>query len=365
MKYFFSLLFTINSLSISYAQIQKGAYQIGGEVLTKNTLFHENNGVFYTELSNPPNIWTTAMSAYRVKKEIIAMPSFQYYLTERLSIGGSIGLEKTTYFDQFSNKKAIIRKLFAFSPEVTYFFNPKAKWKCYANGSYLLSYSKNINNNKPSLNFNSLTNGFGLNIGVNRFLNENIALNTSLYYTFDDVENNQRGSSTSVRSGLNISLQNFIAQSLNQQFEESLLHRNRMTIGSALRLDLQGKNMELLLNYGYFPLKNLLVGINTYSNLYFGALRNYNQYSEITPYIQYYIPFAKKTAVIANVATPITFLTQYNREVVVVPAIGINQFLSKYVAIELLGKYQPARNRHFLDDGKYFGVETNIRYFLK
>jgi hypothetical protein len=119
------------------------------------------------------------------------------------------------------------------------------------------------------------------------------------------------------------------------------------------------------MDYGYFPLKNLLIGINSSSNLYFGALRNSNHHSDIKPYIQYYIPITKKTAVLANVSTPISIISYREKKTVIIPAIGINHFLSKYVAVEALVKHTPERESHIYEEGQGFSFETNIRYFLK
>jgi hypothetical protein len=243
MKSIFTFLFIITLLPISYAQLQKGAYQIGGGVSLKQhgSLSNSPEPAFYSELfSGSSGQWGRDILSSIDLWKANTIPSFQYFLSDRLSIGATVGIEKTfTKSSKTTNKLDITRNLFLFSPEATYFFNPKAKWKMYATASYLLAYSQNKNSNKPTTNYKDLMNGFALNIGVNRFLNENIALNTSLYFDYNDVKKDY----IIGYSGLNISLQNYIAQPLNQQFEENLLGKKRRTIGSSLNLDLGYKNI--------------------------------------------------------------------------------------------------------------------------
>ena len=145
-----------------HAQIEKGATTLGGSL----DIIRNNYG---SSLFN-----TTILS-----------PTYGYFITDKVMIKGKFGI--------FSQKldNGIVDN-FRFNqlnivPEARYYFNPKSEFKVFTGASLGFRVFK-VNNSKNSpSNFTNSEFNQSVYVGFNRFLNKEIALESTLGFTHSNL----------------------------------------------------------------------------------------------------------------------------------------------------------------------------------
>ena len=158
------------------AQIEKGVTSLGGAATFENSKFTSS---YSTSKSNTLSI----------------SPSYGRFISDRIMVKGRLNtlLANTTidnkgiYNDNTDYK--LNTKLLSLEAETRYYFNPTAKWKFFGGvslgGTFGNSEYTTLLNNSINSHSNSKIEGFDYSIfaGVNRFLNNEIAVEATIGYS--------------------------------------------------------------------------------------------------------------------------------------------------------------------------------------
>ncbi len=363
------ILFSQSALT---AQIEKGVTSLGGGA----TLYNGKSTSSYS---------TTKYNALSIS------PSYGRFITDKIMVKGRLNsLLSNTTIDNTSNSSAnydykFNTKTLSLEAETRYYFNPTAKWKFFGGvslgGTFGNSEYTALLNNTINSYSNSKIKEFNYSIfaGVNRFLNNEIAVEATIGYSSTNNDNQlglgYYGNTPNV--GLNVNLNNFVNfKSTNKDFE-GLISKGRTIIGGNLSLNtysIKGENLvartnrsyaKLDLEYGRFVLDGLLVGAK--ANLIFKE--DYQDYS-INPYVQYFYPVSKRLMLHAKAEVQGAINQNNTTSLGFKGAIGATYFLSKNVALsaDLLNfSTTTAKNKSFRYEGQYknFTPSIGLRFFLK
>ena len=348
------------------AQIEKGVTSLGG------------GASFESSKSTSP----TSSSNYST---LNLSPSYGRFITDKIMVKGRLNsivangtIDNTSSdFDSKYNSK-----LFNLEVEGRYYFNPKAKWQFFGGASAGMTFNEQkvtyLNNLYPEYIFKKNGPSFSVFGGVNKFLNNEIALEGTLGYSYSNLGFPLAGfgSRNSVRNiGLNISLNNFTNFKSTQKDFEGLIDEGRSIIGGRLSLNAynydynsntkeNGSFALLDVDYGRFVKKGLLIG--TKVNLILE--KNYQSYG-ISSYIQYFYPVTNRLMLHAKAELGFS-INQYNSTYTTPKiSLGATYFLSKNVALsaDLLNLSKTYYSSEGLGKSQTKNIGSNIglRFFLK
>lgn len=196
MKRIFTLLFVISGFYLTNAQISKGSLLLDGQ-FSLGTTVGENNNIFSTGIS----------------------PSAGLFISDRLVLGTGIGIGYVSVSDAGGGNITL-------SPFVRYYLSNKADspWKWFASTRAGFSFPFGDADGDPIYLFEAGT-------GVNYFFNNNVALETSLLYLNDNLENSSRSSSLVLAMGIRFFL-NPNSETSGEGL--SIIKSNKFFIGSSM-----------------------------------------------------------------------------------------------------------------------------------
>lgn len=357
------ILFSQSALT---AQIEKGVTSLGGNVSFESS-------------KTSSSIGSSNFST------LIISPSYGRFITDKIMVKGrlnSIIQNGTTDNTNSDFDYTYNSKLLNLEAEARYYFNPNAKWKLFGGISSGVTFTKSnityLGNSYPESNFKNTGPSYSVFGGVNKFLNNEIALEGTLGYSYLDngLPIGGLGFRSKVRNiGLNVSLNNFTNFKTSEKDFEGLIDEGRTIIGGRLSLNAYNYNYTgntrekgsyaiLEAEYGRFVKKGLLIGAKTNITLE----KNYQSYG-ITPYVQYFYPVTNRLMLHAK--AELGFSINQNNSTFITPkgSLGVTYFLSKNVALsaDLLNFSKTFYSNDALGKSQTKSVGSNIglRFFLK
>ncbi len=359
-------LFSFNA----HAQIEKGATTLGGSLQ-------------YNASKSTSSISNNSSTGFSIS------PSYGRFITDKIMVKGQLSTtlgkgnivnSGTNAYDYKSNLKAL-----SIDAEVRYYFNPKAKWKFFGSASASKSFQKysftSTQNNVSTTNkYNFDDLDYSIFGGVNKFINEDIALEAKLGYSTDINGLLFRGLGIQRKGhyiGFNLGLNNFTNFKTNDKNFDGLIDKDRSIINGNLSVNAykdqddnnsfferKGVYATLDLEYGRFVAKGLLVG----AKANFIIEKDFQNYS-VSPYVQYFYPISKRLmlhglaeiqgSINQNNTTNFTFRG----------AAGLTYFLSKNVALSAnLLDFSKSFNKgssSFEWQNRNIGSNLGLRFFLK
>ena len=357
------ILFSQSALT---AQIEKGVTSLGGVAS-----FESSKSTSSTSSSN--------YNTFNLS------PSYGRFITDKIMVKGRLNsilqngtIDNTSSdFDYKYNSKLV-----NLEAEARYYFNPNAKWKLFGGISAGMTFTKSkityLGNSYPETNFKNNGPNFSVFGGVNRFLNNEIALEGTLGFSYIDngFPFGGFGFRNKARNiGLNVSLNNFTNFKSSENDFEGLIDEGRSIIGGRLSLNAynydydsntkaNGSFAVLEAEYGRFVKKGLLIGAKTNIILE----KDYKSYG-ITTYIQYFYPVSKRLMLHAK--AELGFSINQNNSTYTTPKVGLGAtyFLSKNVALsaDLLNLSKTYYSSESLSKSQTKSIGSNIglRFFLK
>lgn len=248
----FSFLF----LSLTHAQVSKGMLLLDGEV-----------GLGYQTSSNDVGEGV----------DITFSPIAAYFVSDHFMLGG--GFSSQTLLSEGDDNTS-----FGLVPIVRYYFNPSStSLNYFAQLDGVLEFSDNGSNS------------FGASLGVNKFLNANVALEGGL--SFNLISDEFSDDNTGVLS-LNLGVRSFLSSSDRQNWGQasSGIAPGVMMIGmsganvSVTLGEIEFLTMSLVPNVGYFFTENIAfggaVGLSFLTGL--GDIEAWSAGISIRPFARYY-----------------------------------------------------------------------------
>ncbi|MCH2084974.1 MAG: hypothetical protein MK226_21485 [Saprospiraceae bacterium] len=218
----FSFLF----LSLTHAQVSKGMLLLDGEV-----------GLGYQTSSNDVGEGV----------DITFSPIAAYFVSDHFMIGG--GFASQTILSEGGDNTS-----FGLVPIVRYYFNPSStNINYFAQLDGILEFSDNGSN------------AFGVSLGVNKFLNANVALEGGLSFTL--LEDEFADDNTGLLS-LNLGIRSFLSSSDRESWGQAssgiapgvmMIGMSGANITLALS-EVEFLTMSLVPNVGYFFTENIVLG---------------------------------------------------------------------------------------------------------
>jgi hypothetical protein len=326
-------LLSFYSANILSAQIQKGLTSIDGALEANYSSYR----IFPIE--RKPAYENTYLSF---------TPSIHHFVSNHISVGGKIGYTKDEHF--FNTNGYMGGQFFVIQPSVKYFFNPKSKWNLYA--GLQLSYENKVEEYVYTAIKNNIEiYGANLNLGFNRFLNKQIALDGKISFGV------YKGLYSYFYSALSeIRLKNYMNLKDQEELENGNIAKNRILIdGNILLFDSEKIDLTAQLHYGHFIAKRLAVG----GKVYIIKSGRYNDIGfAVLPYVQYYHPITKKLFAQAKVFGGVGDGFYYGG------SLGINYFLTPYVMVEA----NLLEGSKIVDYWRYLttvGPNVGLKYFLR
>ena len=369
--FFVGAIILFNQAALT-AQIEKGVTSLGGNATFENTKFNSSAA---TSNFNSLNV----------------SPSYGRFITDRIMVKGRLNtllanstIDNTSIYSGNYDYKSNNKQL-SLEAETRYYFNPAAKWKFFGGislgGTFGNSVYNVFQNNTLLSKTDKIFSGFDYSIfgGVNRFLNNEIALEATIGYSSTNsgfpLGVGYFGKTPNV--GLNISLNNFINFKSTEKDFEGLISEGRTIIGGNLSLNAysykninpdtrtNGSYAKLDLEYGRFVATGLLIGAKTNIILE----KNYQSYA-ITPYAQYFYPVSKRLMLHAKAEIQASINQNNTTYLTFKGGIGATYFLSKNVALsaDLLNfSTTTIKSKPFGNEGQYknFTPSIGLRFFLK
>ena len=166
--YLFTSLFLLACCSLTWAQTDKGRWQIGSQI---GNFRYQNEGQ-YAQKSFSGTI----------------MPTLGHFVAPNLLIGTGIPVSYSTSYLKSPDFKSY-QLSYGLSPFINYYFG-KGPLKPYLGAAY--GYNRTVNYYRSFLNGESKATGYSTAIaphaGVAYFISRNIGLNAELNYTIQHVE---------------------------------------------------------------------------------------------------------------------------------------------------------------------------------
>jgi hypothetical protein len=304
-------------------------------------------------------------------------PSFGRFITDKIMIKGRL---ESAIYNAFGNDYGGVESYykstrFSVLPELRYYFNPKAKWQYFGGvsaGITAMNYDSKFN----ELNYKGSSLGFTGSIfgGVNRFLNNEIAIEGKLGYSFSSRQQPDvlAISHNSQAIGLDVSFNSYVSFSPKKEGNlEGLIEKGRTVIGGRLAINnftgqtpfgrREGSYAILDAEYGKFVKKGLLVGGKTH----IGFDGGYGSTANASLYSQYFYPISNRFMLHAKGELQYNFAPN-NNYLSLKGSLGATYFLSKNVALDfnilnLSKSFIP--NTNFRPNT--IGSSIGLRYFLK
>jgi hypothetical protein len=336
--------------------------------IEKRTTFLSGGIQMAQNIGNPPSFNGNSLNLN---------PSFGRFITDKIMVLGR--LESATYnaanLYYGGNDSYFKSTRFSVLPELRYYFNPKAKWQYFGGVSAGIT-AMNYDSKYYERNFKGSSWGFtgGVFGGVNRFLNNEIAIEGKLNYSFSSRQqpNVLTITQNSHTIGLDVNINSYVHFSPKKDESlEGLIEKGRTVIGGRLVVNnfkgQTGSNIRtgsyaiLDAEYGKFVKKGLLVGVTGHLGFDggFGSTANVSLYS------QYFYPISNRFMLHAKGELQYNF-SPYNNHLSLKGSLGATYYLSKNVALDF----------NVLNLSKSFISNTNsrpntigssigLRYFLK
>jgi hypothetical protein len=345
-------------ISLCQGQIQKGTYQIE-TTLNHNKYFYKPFDIL--TLPSSPDFGNLG-TFYVLDRATNLTPSYNYFATKNIRVGASLGFMGQAFKNDFKVGNSFFTRNYYVNPTIAYFFKPNAEWKFYINADYKGEFYTSITKGAIAKEkYNSNT--FGLGIGFFRLLNENILLNCSTAFNYSPEISDEYGQFHR-HLVFNLGIENLINNKTKINSGDQLLNKNRYVLNANIYGNLFNKLLSSKVNFGFMPLKNMLLGVNFEHYISWRSKYDFDPPMQISPYLQYYFPLNQKESFFAN-AKLLVLTDKHNKIITIEPSIGYNKFLTKYIALEVnvkLGtqsplQYQPYYNNVF--------IGSNLRYFLK
>ncbi len=335
--------------SFVHAQIAKGVSNIDGGMSINNTI--DNSGYFANK-----NLGTSIS------------PTFGHFLTDKIMVKGKLSGEVShySYFNTNINNVGI-------DIEGRYYFNPKSNWKYFAGVSLgVNTFKYDYFSNNISDGYTLRTLNYGAFVGGNKFLNNEIALEGRIGFSYGLGEQkavfypgqNQRTNDI----GLDIGLTNFINFKNKTKDFDGLIDEGRIVANGHLSTHFfntrneggiyyRGHNSTLNADYGQFFAKGLLL-----AGKFDGQANEYTINGTASLYAQYFYPITKRFMLNAKAGFDYSFEKYKHSYLAISGGLGATYFLTKNVAIDLnlINFSKSTDNNH---QKVNFGV--GLRYFLK
>lgn len=324
---------TLFSFNAAHAQIEKGTTSLGGNASFSVSRFSSLNSSKSTSIG------------------VGISPSYGLFVTDKIMVKGRLtsALGSIRSDVQNNNYNKIKNQLANIEAEVRYYFNPKSNWKFFGGGALgwtqgKYQYNQFLNNQLTSqANIDISKPSYALFGGVNKFLNDEIALEGTLSYsnTIDAIPLRGLGFNGTIHSvGLNIGLNNFTNYKKIDKNFDGLIDKGQSVINGNIALGAysqkytessltsKGQFAKIDLEYGRFVAKGLLIGSK--ANFIF---EKYNKTYSVSPYAQYYYPVSKRLMLHAKAELGAAINQNNSTYLSVKGGIGATYFLSKHVAI--------------------------------
>lgn len=325
--------------------------------------------ILHAQIQKGTSSFEGAMKAERLKRsddkatdsELYLMPSCGRFLTGHIQA-------QITLLTQINNHNARANDYFretklSVGGRFRYYFNLQAKWQFFAGAS------ANCTKNFISLSYDTFDikgalfkSQVGLSLGFDKFLNQEIALETVVNYDF--LASKRRNNSILYSYGLNIKLNNFINFTSKINESDDLIAKGRKVINGKFSFNQfvysdNFRDSYSLLNaeYGQFVAYGLLIGMR--------GRTNFQTSNEITAYAQYFYPISNRLMAQGKVEMGyIRYIKNYwsNGDPIIYNAgLGLAYFISKNVAAQFdILNYNKSGGL----EGNFKGVNTQLRLLL-
>jgi Outer membrane protein beta-barrel domain len=288
--------------------------------------------------------------------DLAVQPQYGHAIGKHWVVGGQATLnnhilDKSPYA-WINNRKTT----YSVAPFVQFIINPTAKWNVFGEvGLDFLNTTYSSNDN--SIN----TLNYTIGLGLNKFINSEIAVQTKLNYFNKEVDYGQNE-----RIGFylfNLNLVNFI--DLKSKIDENFgyLNRGRQILNvnmNGVTRSFNNGELETKVDYGYFIYKNLLLGYRNNTTFKEGGE------IESTLYAQYFYRIGKRFNVFCKVESPF-YPSDNKSDLIGFNAItvnsGLSYFLSKNVMLEsvLVSFFDGIDRKSFWR----FGPNISVKQFIK
>ena len=305
-------------------------------------------------------------------------PSYGRFITNKILIKGK--LEAIFSKNSETNNSY---KIYDFSPEIQYYFNPTSQWKFFVGTSAGLT-ALNFNYPRSGIrNYSSHDFHQSVYVGFNKFLNKEIAFEGTLGVSHSNLSLSQDlsafgtyGLTNLYTTGLNLSINNYVNFKSNDVDFDGLISKGRSVIDGKISLNtytgkqydvnnnntikVNGNYASLNAEYGQFVMNGLLIGVKT--NLILSD--NVNTLG-ITPYAQYFYPISKRLMVNVKAEFNYNFIKN-NRFGEYKAGFGLTYFLSKNVALDVnIINFNKTFNSSNLSNNAYKSSNIGLKFFLK